>query len=67
MTNNTLTLTAGMHFAPLGSRFPVPFMVVKLHPVKPLVTVRERFGDVEIIRDVKVSVLAHAARVHAAA
>ena len=47
-----------------ASRFPVPFTVVRVNPVKPEMVIRETYGNVTTERKVRFSVYAHAVRVH---
>lgn len=47
-----------------SSRFPVPFTVVRVNPVKPEMVIRETYGIVTTERKVRFSVYAHAVRVH---
>lgn len=58
-----LSVKAGDQFKPLGSKFPVPFMVVRVNPVKPVFTLRERIGEAWFERTARLSVLAHMLRV----
>ena len=62
----TMTIQAGAHFGPKGSRFPVPFAIVAVNPVKPEATIREVIAEQVFTRTVKLSVLSHALRVHGA-
>jgi hypothetical protein len=48
----------------MGSLFPVPFTIVSINPVRPVMKIRESFAGVEYTRTVKFSVYRHAARVH---
>jgi hypothetical protein len=59
--NATVTIGA-LNMA--SSRFPVPFTIVRVNPVKPEMTIREAFGDVTVERKVRFSVYRHACRVH---
>jgi hypothetical protein len=47
-----------------SSRFPVPFTVVRVNPVRPEMVIRETYGNVTTERKVRFSVYAHAVRVH---
>jgi hypothetical protein len=60
-TKRNATLAIG----PNGSsRFPVPFTIVRVNPVRPEMVIRETYGNVTTERKVRFSVYAHAVRVH---
>jgi hypothetical protein len=57
-------LTPGQKFQPIGSRFPFPFTVVRINPVKPEFTISETLPDyTKIERIVRFSVFMHSAKV----
>ena len=57
-------LTAGQKFPAFGSRFPFPFEVVIVNPVKPEFTIAETWPDyTKHQRVVRFSVFLHSARV----
>ena len=61
MVRKNMVLSIGSNGA---SRFPVPFTVVRINPVKPEMVIRETYGNVTTERKVRFSVYAHAVRVH---
>lgn len=49
---------------PMGSKFPVPFTIIGICPVRPVMKIREKIAEVEYTRNVRFSVFRHSARVH---
>ena len=48
----------------MGSQFPVPFTIIGICPVRPIMKIRENIAGTDYMRAVKFSVFKHAARVH---
>jgi hypothetical protein len=60
----TTTTKRNATIAPMGMLFPVPFTIVSVNPVRPIMKIRETFAGEVFTRSVRFSVFRHAARVH---